>query len=259
MLISRMDSDVAALSRGAFAIGCIKRASGCTSKASILRVSMAASAGTRYDGPLQRAPMINQSNDISGLILAGGRGTRMGGIDKGLQLHLGVPLAQHALNRLRPQVAALLLNANRNVPAYQAMGVPVWRDELPDFPGPLAGMLAGLEHCRTPYLVTVPCDSPNFPIDLVARLAQGLANANADLATAYTHEAGELRAQPVFCLMKTVLRDSLRAFIERGERKTGLFAAQNRGAKVIFDDAAAFANANTLRELAELQINPRRP
>ena len=220
---------------------------------------MAPSAGTRYDAPLQRTLMINQNKEISGLILAGGRGTRMGGIDKGLQLHLGVPLAQHALERLKPQVAALLLNANRNLPAYQAMGVAVWPDEMPGYPGPLAGMLAGLTHCRTPYLATVPCDSPNFPTDLVARLAQGLVNADADLATAYTREADQLRAQPVFCLMKATLRDNLRAFIESGERKTGLFAAQNRGAKVIFDDAAAFANANTLRELAELQINPRLP
>jgi len=247
MLILRMESDAAAVSFGALAIGGISRASGCTSKASILWVSMAASAGTRYDGPLQRTLMINQSKEISGLILAGGRGTRMGGIDKGLQVHLGVPLAQHALARLRPQVAALMLNANRNLPAYQAMGVPVWQDETPDFPGPLAG------------LVTVPCDSPNFPTDLVARLAQGLVNSRADLATAYTREAGELRAQPVFCLMRIALRDRLRAFIESGERKTGLFAAQNQGAKVVFDDAAAFANANTLSELAELQFNPRLP
>ena len=202
--------------------------------------------------------MIDQKNDISGLILAGGRGTRMGGIDKGLQAHLGVPLAQHALERLRPQVAALMLNANRNLGAYQAMGVPVWPDEMPDFPGPLAGMLAGLEHCRTLYLATVPCDTPNFPTDLVARLAQGLASNGADMATAYTRESGELRAQPVFCLMRVALRDSLRAFIESGERKTGLFAAQHHGARVIFNDAAAFANANTLGELAELQINPRR-
>jgi len=259
MLILRMESDAAAVSFGALAIGGISRASGCTSKASILWVSMAASAGTRYDGPLQRTLMINQSKEISGLILAGGRGTRMGGIDKGLQVHLGVPLAQHALERLRPQVAALMLNANRNLPAYQAMGVPVWQDETPDFPGPLAGMLAGLEHCDTPYLVTVPCDSPNFPTDLVARLAQGLVNSCTDLATAYTREAGELRAQPVFCLMRIALRDRLRAFIESGERKTGLFAAQNQGAKVVFDDAAAFANANTLSELAELQFNPRLP
>jgi molybdenum cofactor guanylyltransferase len=219
---------------------------------------MAASDDTRYDAPLQRTLMINH-NEISGLILAGGRGTRMGGTDKGLQLHLGVPLAQHALERLRPQVAALMLNANRNLPAYQAMGVPVWQDEIPDYPGPLAGMLAGLMHCLTPYLVTVPCDSPNFPADLVARLAQGLVNSCADLATAYTREAGELRAQPVFCLMKVALHDSLRAFIDSGERKTGLFAAQHHGAKVIFDDAAAFANANTPSELAELQINLRPP
>jgi molybdopterin-guanine dinucleotide biosynthesis protein A len=225
----------------------------------MLRVSMAAPAGTRYDGPLQRTLMNIPANEISGLVLAGGRGTRMGGIDKGLQTHLGAPLAQHALERLRPQVAALMLNANRNLPTYQAMGVPVWQDATPDFPGPLAGMLAGLTHCRTPYLVTVPCDSPNFPADLVARLAQGLVDASADLATAYTRETGELRAQPVFCLMKATLRDSLRTFIESGERKTGLFASRHHGAKVTFDDAAAFANANTLSELADLQISPRRP
>jgi molybdenum cofactor guanylyltransferase len=201
--------------------------------------------------------MIIPRNEISGLVLAGGRGTRMGGIDKGLQAHRGVPLAQHALERLKPQVAALMLNANRNLGAYQAMGVPVWPDEMPDFPGPLAGMLAGLEHCHTPYLVTVPCDTPNFPTDLVEQLAHGLVNGGGDLAIAYTREDGELRAQPVFCLMRVSLRDSLRAFIESGERKTGLFAAQHHGAKVIFNDAAAFANANTLSELAELQINPR--
>ncbi len=219
---------------------------------------MAASADTRYDAPRRRTLMIKRI-EITGLILAGGRGTRMGGTDKGLQLHLGVPLAQHALQRLEPQVAALMLNANRNLPTYQAMGVPVWQDETPDYPGPLAGMLAGLMHCHTSYLVSVPCDSPNFPANLVARLGQGLVSSGADLATAYTREAGELRAQPVFCLMKVALRDPLRAFINSGERKTGLFAAQHHGAKVIFDDAAAFANANTPSELAELQINPRPP
>jgi molybdopterin-guanine dinucleotide biosynthesis protein A len=196
-------------------------------------------------------------DQISGLILAGGRATRMGGLDKGLQLHLGIPLALHALQRLEPQVAALMLNANRNLAAYEAMGVPVWPDEPPDFSGPLAGMLAGLEHCSTPYLATVPCDSPNFPVDLVPRLMAGLASADSDIVTAYTREDGDLRAQPVFCLIKTSLRESLRQFIESGERKTGLFAARHRGARVEFDDTAAFANANTLGELATLQINPR--
>ena len=193
--------------------------------------------------------------EITGLILAGGRGSRMGGIDKGLQMHLGVPLARHALDRLRPQVAALMLNANRNLPAYQAMGAPVYPDEITDYPGPLAGMLAGLSNCRTPYLVTVPCDTPNFPLDLVTRLADGLASMDAAMATAYTLEDGRPRAQPVFCLMRASLRDSLSAFVESGERKTGLFAAEHHSAKVVFNDAAAFANANTLEELAKLQ-NP---
>jgi molybdopterin-guanine dinucleotide biosynthesis protein A len=199
--------------------------------------------------------MIIHKNEISGLILAGGRGSRMGGIDKGLQTHLGVPLARHALERLRPQVAALMLNANRNLTAYQAMGVPVYPDEIMDYPGPLAGMLAGLSNCRTRYLVTVPCDTPNFPPDLVARLADGLASIDGDMATAYTFEDGSQRAQPVFCLMRASLRDSLSEFVAKGERKTGLFAAQHHSAKVVFNDAAAFANANTLEELAKLQ-NP---
>jgi molybdopterin-guanine dinucleotide biosynthesis protein A len=200
--------------------------------------------------------MIIHKDEITGLVLAGGRGSRMGGVDKGLQLHRGVPLALHALQRLRPQVRRLMLNANRNLAAYQAMDVPVWPDEITDFPGPLAGMLAGLEHCATPYLATVPCDTPNFPLDLIARLAQGLESNDGEMATAHTHEDGKLRAQPVFCLMRTSLRDSLKDFIDSGERKTGLFAANHRSAKVVFDDAAAFANANTLGELAQLQINP---
>jgi molybdenum cofactor guanylyltransferase len=202
----------------------------------------------------KHALMIIHQDSITGLVLAGGRGTRMGGVDKGLQPHLGVPLAQYALERLRFQVGAVMLNANRNLAAYQAMGAPVWRDEIPEYPGPLAGMLAGLTHCATPYLVTVPCDTPNFPADLVLRLAAGLEDG--EMATAYTHEADGLRAQPVFCLMKTTLRDSLDAFIRSGERKTGLFAAQHHSTRVVFHDPAAFANANTLGELAELQNGP---
>ncbi len=197
--------------------------------------------------------MIIHKNEITGLILAGGRGSRMGGIDKGLQTHLGVPLALHALERLRPEVGTLMLNANRNLGVYQAMGVPVWPDQIMDYPGPLAGMLAGLANCNTPYLVTVPCDTPNFPSDLVARLAEGLERIEGDMATAYTLADGGLRAQPVFCLMRASLRDSLHAFVSSGERKTGLFAARHHSAQVIFNDAAAFANANTLEELAQLQ------
>ena len=141
-------------------------------------------------------------DDITGLILAGGRGSRMGGVDKGLQAHLGMPLAMHALLRLSPQVGEMMINANRNLAAYESMGAPVWPDALPDYPGPLAGFLAGLEHCETPYLATVPCDSPHFPEDLVARLAERLDADDAEIAIAATREDGELRLQPVFCLMK---------------------------------------------------------
>jgi molybdopterin-guanine dinucleotide biosynthesis protein A len=200
--------------------------------------------------------MIIHKDAVTGLVLAGGRGTRMGGVDKGLQMHLGVPLAQYALERLRPQVGALMLNANRNLDAYKSMGAPVWPDEMPEYPGPLAGMLAGLTHCSTPYLATVPCDTPNFPPDVVARLAEAL-EIDGEMATAYTQEAEGLRAQPVFCLIKASLRDSLNAFIRSGERKTGLFAAQHHSTRVVFHDPAAFANANTLDELADLQINPK--
>jgi molybdopterin-guanine dinucleotide biosynthesis protein A len=200
--------------------------------------------------------MIIHKDAVTGLVLAGGRGTRMGGVDKGLQMHLGVPLAQYALERLRPQVGALMLNANRNLDAYKSMGAPVWPDEMPEYPGPLAGMLAGLTHCSTPYLATIPCDTPNFPPDVVARLAEAL-EIDGEMATAYTQEAEGLRAQPVFCLIKASLRDSLNAFIRSGERKTGLFAAQHHSTRVVFHDPAAFANANTLDELADLQINPK--
>src|SRR3954467_2445754 len=103
---------------------------------------------------------------ITGLVLAGGRGSRMGGVDKGLQLHLGEPLARHALDRIAPQVGPRMISANRNLDAYRAMGVPVWPDAVSDYAGPLAGLLAGLQHADTPWLVTVPCDSPDFPDDL---------------------------------------------------------------------------------------------
>ena len=192
-------------------------------------------------------------NEITGLILAGGRGSRMGGIDKGLQVHRGMPLAMHALLRLAPQVGEVMVNANRNLGAYDSMGVPVWPDALPDYPGPLAGFLAGLEHCETPYLATVPCDSPLFPEDLVARLGAGLAAEDAELAMAATREDGELRLQPVFCLMQAGVLESLVRFTGSGRRKIDAWTASLRMATVVFDDAQAFANANTLAELQQLQ------
>ncbi|HEX2539858.1 MAG TPA: molybdenum cofactor guanylyltransferase MobA [Caldimonas sp.] len=190
---------------------------------------------------------------ITGLILAGGRGSRMGGIDKGLQIHRGAPLALHAMLRLSPQVGEVMINANRNLGAYESMGVPVWPDALPDYPGPLAGILTGLEHCETPYLVSVPCDSPLFPDDLVARLGTAMLADDAEVSMAATLEDGELRLQPVFCLMRSSVLESLVRFTGSGRRKIDAWTATLRTATVRFEDARAFANANTPAELQQLQ------
>ena len=195
-------------------------------------------------------------DDITGLVLAGGRGSRMGGVDKGLQAYHGMPLAMHALLRLSPQVGALMINANRNLGAYESMGVPVWPDALPDYAGPLAGFLAGLERCETPWLVTVPCDSPRFPEDLVARLADALEADEADIAIAATREPDDtLRTHPVFSLLRCTLLESLVQATHAGERKIDRWTARHRTAFAVFDDAGAFANANTPDELHRLEAD----
>ena len=188
---------------------------------------------------------------ITGLVLAGGRGSRLGGVDKGLQRLHGRPLAQHALQRLQPQVGALMISANRHLDAYRALGFPVWSDAEAGYPGPLAGLLAGLQHCATPWLASVPCDTPAFPTDLVERLAKGLADA--DLAIAATREGSTLRSHPVFCLLRRELRDDLERTLRSGERQVQRWAARLRCAQVVFDDAAAFFNANTADELEQLR------
>jgi molybdopterin-guanine dinucleotide biosynthesis protein A len=198
---------------------------------------------------------------ITGLILAGGRGSRMGGTDKGLQNFRGMPLALHALMRLQMQSLApeeTLINANRNLSAYESLGVPVWPDSIDGFAGPLAGFLTGLERCETPLLLTVPCDSPLFPLDLAERLYTALSQENADMAMAAAQEAdGQVRAQPVFCLLKTGLLESLVKFTQSGGRKIDAWTAQHHCALVPFDgpedNALAFSNANTLAELQQLE------
>ncbi|HUG25144.1 molybdenum cofactor guanylyltransferase MobA [Piscinibacter sp.] len=192
-------------------------------------------------------------DDITGLILAGGRGSRMGGVDKGLQNHRGMPLAMHALMRLAPQVGHVMINANRNLGAYEAFGVPVWPDALPDYPGPLAGFLSGLEQCETGHLVTVPCDTPDFPEDLVDRLAAALVAEDAEIAMAATRSESGIQVQPVFCLMKAAVMESLVRFTQSGQRKIDRWTAQHRCVEVLFDDEQAFFNANTPDELRQLQ------
>jgi molybdopterin-guanine dinucleotide biosynthesis protein A len=196
------------------------------------------------------------TSDITGLILAGGLGSRMGGADKGLQEHRGTPLALHALRRLAPQVESVMISANRNIAVYEAMGASVWADEIGGFGGPLAGILAGLAHCHTPYMATVPCDAPNFPLDLIGQLARGLADAGADMAMAVTREGPVARRQPVFSLMNVSVRESAIACMRTGQGNVGRWATQQRSAEVIFEDGAAFFNANTLADLAQLSAGP---
>lgn len=199
---------------------------------------------------------------ITGLILAGGRGARMGGIDKGLQNFNGTPLTLHTLMRLQMQEGAplseIMIVANRNLSAYESFGVQVWPDSTDGFAGPLAGFLTGLERCETSLLLTAPCDSPLFPLDLAQRLTAALTDKNADIAMAAAREEdGTVRPQPVFTLMRTSLLESLVKFMQAGGRKIDAWTAQHTTVVVPFDepevDPRAFFNANTLEELHRLE------
>ena len=208
--------------------------------------------------------MIHPSN-ITGLVLAGGRATRMGGVDKGLQLFAGTPLAQHAAQRLSRQTGCVAINANRYLDTYRTFGYPVWPDAKPtgdDVPaesdawqGPLAGMRAGLGSCTTPWLATVPCDSPLFPANLVQSLTQAACGqgVRAVMASAATQEH-PARPQPVFSLLHQDLLDSLTRFLASGGRKTGEWLRSEHCAVVVFDNLNhAFTNANTMADLAALE------
>lgn len=208
---------------------------------------------------------------VGAVILAGGRGARMGGVDKGLQMFRGQPLFVHAIKRLHAQTLGtpvlIAINANRHLEQYAQYGMPVCPDTVEGYAGPLAGFLAALDHCaqqgeKPDYLLTVPCDSPLFPLDLLERLARALTDAGGDIAMASAPEAQDdgsvrIRTQPVFCLMRTGLRDNLRDFIATGGRKIDAWTGQQRQVIVAFnephDDPRAFFNTNTPSELQELE------
>ena len=185
--------------------------------------------------------------EITGIVLAGGMGRRMGGIDKGLVELDGRPMVAHVLARLAPQVGAVLINANQNGNRYAQFGYPVIADAVGGFAGPLAGLHAGMSEAKTPLVVTVPCDSPFLPLDLVARLATAIARDDAQLAVAQT--LGQ--PHPVFALVRRDVLPHLASFLRGGGRKIDAWYASLRVALVPFDDVAdAFRNINTAAELA---------
>lgn len=201
---------------------------------------------------------------ITGMVLAGGRGARMGGQDKGLQLLHGQPLVQWMLQRLVPQVHSVAVNANRNRAAYARLGAPVWPDATGDFQGPMIGFATGLAQMRTPWMLTVPCDTPLFPPDLAQRLLQATREAGTALAMAATlRPDGSLQPQPVFCLMHHSLAASLNESLASGERRIHHWAMAQGCTLVPFgppqDDPMAFYNVNTPAELAQLQAQAPEP
>jgi molybdopterin-guanine dinucleotide biosynthesis protein A len=188
--------------------------------------------------------------EVTGVVLAGGQGSRMGGVDKGLQAFRGKPMVAHVIERLAPQVGELLINANRNPEAYARFGHRVVADEIEGFAGPLAGFERGLAHATGNLVMTVPCDSPFLPLDLVERLRSALERETAQLAVAKTGD----QAHPVFSLMRRDVHSSLRDFLASGQRKIDKWYGALRVVEVSFDDEAdAFLNINTREELASLE------
>lgn len=183
---------------------------------------------------------------VTGIVLAGGQGRRMGGVDKGLVELDGQPMVAHVISRLAPQVVSIVVNANQNVADYARLGHRVVSDEVRGFAGPLAGLHAGLALATTPFAVTVPCDSPFLPVDLVRRLGEGLERDDAQLAVARTFD----QPHPVFALMRVDVLAHLQAYLTGGGRKIDAWYASLRVAEVAFDDRAdAFRNINTPAEL----------
>lgn len=186
-------------------------------------------------------------SEITGVVLAGGRATRMGGEDKGLLRVAGRPMVEHVLRALRPQVSDLLINANRNLERYREFGVTVVSDFIEGYCGPLAGMASAMKVARTAYVLTAPCDSPFLSEDLAARLHRGLLRDGARIAVA---DSGE-RLEPVFALLDRTLLPSLLAYLAAGERKIDRWYAQHPMTRVDFsDEPGMFSNLNTPEELA---------
>lgn len=187
---------------------------------------------------------------ITAVILAGGEARRMGGQDKGLIELGGRPMIEYVLDNLKPQVSGIIINANRNHDIYRGYGYPVIADERSGYHGPLAGMASCMQVIETALMLTVPCDSPYLPTDLVARLYMKLLEDAADISVAHTGE----RMQPVFSLLKRSLYDSLRAYLDQGERKIDKWYAKHALTTVDFSDKPeTFININSPEDIINIK------
>jgi len=187
--------------------------------------------------------------DITAVILAGGKGQRLGGQDKGLLHYQGKPLVEHVLERITPQVNHILINANRNQKRYSSYGYTVFSDDLQDYQGPLAGFSAAMKAATTDYIITLPCDGPLLPVDLVSRMLAQLNNPTLPLAKMAIAHDGK-RPQRIYALIATDLMGNLDSFLSKGDRKVGLWFSQQHVAYVDFsDNAEAFLNINTAEQL----------
>ena len=187
---------------------------------------------------------------ITGIILAGGLARRMGGIDKGLIPFLGKPMITHVIDQLKPQVEHMVINANREIERYEALGLSVIQDQIADFAGPLSGLHTGMKHAKTEFILSVPCDSPLLPNNLAIDLMNALQTNNADIAIVKTGQ----QTHPVFCLCRTNLASDLEEFLTAGGRKVEDWQKKHHLTMVNFDDqSTAFSNINTMDDLAELE------
>lgn len=189
-----------------------------------------------------------ESNAVTGVILAGGKASRMGGKDKGLLELNGQPLWQHVAQKLAPQVSDIIISANRNLDIYRASGLPVVTDTLNDYPGPLAGMLSVMQQYNRPWFLFCSCDTPHIPADLVARLQKHRHQASA----VWVHDGD--RDHPTITLIHRDIMPFLQTYLARGERRVMVFLRESGGHTVDFSDVkSAFANVNTPEDLAHWQ------
>lgn len=183
-----------------------------------------------------------ERDNITAVILAGGRGSRLGGQDKGLLEFAGRPIIEHILEAISPQAGAVIINANRNLQHYSKYGQPVISDKMADYQGPLAGFAAALAASSTDYILTIPCDGPFVPADLIARMSRAMLDQHAELAVAHDGQ----RMQPVYALIPRTLESSLQQFLDSGDRKIDRWYALHTTALADFSDVAdTFFNINT--------------